>query len=108
MRNPVVNSCRKLVDNHPEIAARAQEVRPRLRHLRVERDEVTGEAVAARASVTPNPKMRDAPAYEAYINFSARTRKCSCAAHERYPNKPCKHVVAMAAALLEVFSLMVD
>lgn len=104
MEHPVVASCRRIVAKSSEVAARAEEVRPRLGALRVERDPVTGETVTVKAAVLPNPKIRGAQAYEVMLNFSARKRGCTCEAHRRY-GVPCKHVVALAATLLDVWAL---
>lgn len=109
MLHPVVKTCRALLDKYPDLHERAKEVRVRLHDIRVVRaegvDGQPGELCVVKARVSSNPKATKPEPYILQMDFKGRTRLCTCPAHSNFKG-PCKHVLALSMALLEVFELL--
>ena len=97
MKHPAIALMDKIMDVTDKITARAEGLRPHVSHLKVE-----GEVVTA----TVKSATKDTLVYEVSIHLTERRRRCSCEAHVRYRDTPCKHTVATAMVVRDILSLM--
>lgn len=97
MKHQTLEIMDNILNVEEKITNRAIGLRAQVMDIRVEKNTIT----AMVSSATKNTLV-----YEVSIHLDARRRKCSCEAHKRYRNTPCKHTVAVAMVVRDLLTLM--